>query len=107
MYSTTISHLTSLIPPTINYSNLTVRTIVIIFSNTIIAGPAYSKITVKTSTGRLMSISKRIIGNRIYIKPVSRWRAHTRYIITVPRTAVKTSTGNMMAADFRSGFTTV
>ncbi|MDI9614844.1 Ig-like domain-containing protein [Methanothermobacter sp.] len=82
------------------------KTIVITFSNSIIAGPAYSKITVKTSTGRLNSISKRIIGNRLYIKPVGSWRARTKYIITVPRTAVKTSTGNMMAADFRSAFTT-
>ncbi|ADL59196.1 right-handed parallel beta-helix repeat-containing protein [Methanothermobacter marburgensis] len=83
------------------------KIIVITFSNGIIAGPAYSKITVKTSTGRLKSISKRIIGNRLYIKPVGSWRARTKYIVTVPRTAVKTSTGNMMAADFRSVFTTV
>ncbi|MCG2828108.1 Ig-like domain-containing protein [Methanothermobacter sp. K4] len=82
------------------------RTIVITFSNSIIAGPAYSKITVKTSTGRLKSISKRISGNRLYIKPVGSWSARTKYIITVPWAAVKTSTGNMMAADFRSAFTT-
>ncbi|WP_321211168.1 Ig-like domain-containing protein [Methanothermobacter sp. DP] len=83
------------------------KTIVITFSNSIIAGPTYSRITVRTSTGRSKSISKRIVGNRLYIKPVGSWRARTKYIITVPRTAVKTSTGNMMAADFRSVFTTV
>lgn len=83
------------------------KTIVITFSNSILAGPAYSRITVKTSTGKLSSISKRILGNRLYIKPVGSWSARTKYIITVPRSAVKTSTGNMMAADFRSTFTTV
>ncbi|MFB2622844.1 Ig-like domain-containing protein [Methanothermobacter sp. KEPCO 2] len=83
------------------------KIIVITFSNSIIAGPAYSRIAVRTSTGGMKSISKRISGNRLYIKPVGSWRARTKYIITVPRTAVKTSTGNMMAADFRSAFTTV
>ncbi|WP_321212085.1 NosD domain-containing protein [Methanothermobacter sp. DP] len=82
------------------------RAIVIIFSNSILAGPSYRSITVKTSAGRLKPISKRIIGNRLIITPVGSWSARTRYIITVPRTAVKTSSGNMMAADFKSAFTT-
>ncbi|WP_367185377.1 Ig-like domain-containing protein [Methanothermobacter sp.] len=82
------------------------KVIVITFSNSILAGPTYRSITVRTSTGRLKSISKRISGNRLYIKPVGSWSARTRYIITVPRTAVKTSAGNMMAADFKSTFKT-
>jgi len=82
------------------------RKIVITFSNNILAGPYYGRITVRTSTGRLASIRKSISGNRLYITPVGSWGARRKYIVTVPKKAVRTGTGNMMAADFRSTFTT-
>ncbi|MCG2828704.1 Ig-like domain-containing protein, partial [Methanothermobacter sp. K4] len=82
------------------------RTIVITFNQNIVAGTAYRSITVRTSSGRLKYIRKRISGNRLIITPVGSWSRRTRYIITVPGSSLKTGTGIALVSQFRSSFRT-
>ncbi|WP_370005742.1 DUF3344 domain-containing protein [Methanothermobacter sp. KEPCO 2] len=83
-----------------------IKAIVIKFNQNIAAGTAYRSITVRTSSGRLKYIRKRISGNRLIITPVGSWNRRTRYIITVPGNSLKTGTGVALASQFRSSFRT-
>jgi len=81
------------------------KTIVVTFSNNILAGPDYNKITVKLPDGTAKTITKTISGNKLIIKSTYNWNPGVKFTVTIPKNAIKNSLGSMLAADFKSTFT--
>lgn len=74
------------------------KTIKITFSENIKAGPNYSKITLKSSNGTTITITKSISGNILTIKHSALLAANTKYIITLYSGCVTDLAGNALAA---------
>ena len=95
---TTPPKVTSTVPKdnTVNYS--VSSAITVYYSKNILAGVNYSQIYVKNlKTGKKVSITKSISGNKLTIKTTSN-RAHkTTYQVYIPASALKDSAGNNAA----------
>ena len=77
------------------------------FSENIKASVNWSKIYIKNlKTGKLVSISKSISGNTLKIKMSSKRYAYSWYQIYIPKSAVKDSAGNNLAAGYTLKFKT-
>lgn len=83
------------------------KIIVVTFSENILAGTNFSKISVKNSSNNQNAYIKTpvISGNRLSISRSDTWRNSTRYVVTIPAGAVKDSAGNALASSYNFAFT--
>ena len=83
------------------------NTIIIKFSENIKASYNWPKIYVKNlNTGRIVSISKSISGNKLYIKMNAKRYAYTWYRVYIPKAAVKDYSSNKLATYYTFKFKT-
>jgi len=82
-------------------------TISIKFNENIKAGTYYNNISIKNlSTGKTVTITESIYGNRLYIKTATTRTANTWYRVTIPKSAVKDYSGNYLLATYTFKFKT-
>ena len=82
-------------------------TISVKFNENIKASTYWSKIYVKNlSTGKIVSISKSISGNTLYLKMSSKRYAYTGYQVYIPKAALKDNFNNNLAAAYTFKFKT-
>lgn len=72
-------------------------TITLKFSENIKTGINWSKVIVKNKYGKIVSITKWINGNTLYIKTNSKRSSYSYYTVYIPKSAVKDSAGNNFA----------
>ncbi|MGE5416356.1 MAG: Ig-like domain-containing protein [Acidobacteriota bacterium] len=85
---------------------LVTKPAIITFNEPITSSTAYGSITMKTSSGTSLTITKTISGNQLSIKPSSTLAGTTIYKITIPASAVKDSANHNFAASYVLTFTT-
>lgn len=76
------------------------------FSESILAGINWSKIVVKNKYGKVVSITKWISGNVLYIKTNSKRSSYSYYTIYIPASAIKDSAGNGLSSGYTIKFKT-
>jgi len=79
--------------------------IVIKFTENIKSSTYYNKITIKNSSGKLLSLTKSIKGNILTIKTSSK-SGSTWYTVTIPKGAIKDGAGNILAGNYSFKFKT-
>jgi len=75
------------------------------FTETMASSINYTKITVKSSSGKSLTLSKSIKGNILTIKTSSK-TSNTWYTVTIPKSAIKDVAGNQLTANYSFKFKT-
>lgn len=75
------------------------------FSETVAGSINYTKITVKSSTGKSLTLYRSIKGNTLTIKTSSK-TSKTWYTVTIPKSAIKDVAGNNLTANYSFKFKT-
>lgn len=82
-------------------------TIQIKFTENIKASTAYNNIIIKNlSTGKYVSVTKAISGNSLFIKTTLKRSKYAWYSVTIPKSAVKDTSGNHFATNYTFTFKT-
>jgi len=82
------------------------KTIIITFSEPVLAGSDYSNIVLRNLAGNTVNTTRSISGKVLTIKPTGNLNHNTNYTATIPANAVKDASGNNLAAAYSFSFTT-
>lgn len=93
--------------PTVGAGNVPINKVIkITFNQNIKAGSNYASITLKTSSGKVVTITKSISGNVLMINHSSLLTNGTKYILTLPAESLSISSVNFNIA-YTVSFTTI
>lgn len=83
------------------------KEIVLRFNRDIQPGELFNNIMVKDKNGKNVEISKEIEGNVLRLKASKPLELNTEYLVEIPMTSVKDSSGNNLDKDYSFRFTTI